>query len=202
MGMCDRYDNLIWLSYARGRLDSGLATEMQSHSETCNECQERLDFARMIAAVVELNSTAPPESWTEEAAAAFKFVHPSQMPSDLFGELIFDSYLHDKEAVRSRSMEIRHLVFDLPDLQIDLALEYSGRQLKVIMGHLLSKSADPAGMVRDLSLGLCAGGRVYSTTANGFGEFFFAVDAPITGEPLELRCALKGGQCAIVLIPC
>jgi hypothetical protein len=202
MGTCNRYDNLMWLSFAQGRLDSGLAAEMQSHSESCNECQERLEFSRSIAAVMDLNSTAPPESWTEEAAAAFKLVHPSQAPSDLFAELVFDSYLHDKEAVRSRSMETRHLVFDLPEFEVDLALEYPGRQLKVITGHLLSKSADSAGMVQDFSLELRVAARVYSATANRFGEFSFTVDAAVTGEPLELRCALKGGQCAIVLIPC
>ena len=202
MSTCTLYDNVAWLSYARGYLDSAVAAEMQSHSESCNECRERLELCREIAAVVTLISTAPPESWIKEAVAAFNSVHPSHAPSELFGELVFDSYLHDKEAVRSQSMEIRHLVFDLPEFDVDLVLEYSGRELKLIMGHLLSKGPDSVALDQDSGLELRAADRVYSTVVTRFGEFSFGVDVTITGEPLELRCALKGGQCAIVLIPC
>ena len=202
MGMCSRYDNLEWLSYARGRLDSSIAAEMRTHSESCNECRDWLEFCRTVAAAVDFNSVTPPESWVEEAVEAFKSVHPNRASSDSFAELIYDSYLHDKEAVRSPLMEIRHLVFGLPRFDIDLVLEYSGRQLKLVMGHLLSKGPDFPGMNHDSGVELRAADRIYSTTVNKFGEFLFAVDAPITGAPLELRCALKGGQCAIVLIPC
>jgi hypothetical protein len=201
MHTCNQYNYLMWLSYARGFLDSDFAAEMQSHSESCNDCQERLEFSRRIATALDLSSTAPPESWTDEAVATFQSVHPSPAPSDVFGELVFDSFLHDKEAVRSRSLETRHLLFDLPGFEVDLALEYSGRQLKVMIGHLLSKGADSATTVQDLSVELRAEARTYSATANRFGEFLITVDAAMTGEPLELRCALKGGQCAIVLIP-
>jgi hypothetical protein len=174
---------------------------MRTHSESCRECRDWLDFCSTIAAALELNSATPSESWVDEAVEAFKSVHPNQVSPESFGELVYDSYLHDREPVRSPAVESRHLVFDLPGFDIDLALEYSGRQLKSVMGHLLSKSADP-GMSPESGVELRAADRVYSTTANAFGEFLFAVDAPITGEPLELRCALKGGQCAIVLIPC
>jgi hypothetical protein len=199
MSTCDRYDNLTWLSYAQGSLDSNIAAEIQSHIETCNECRERLEFFRTIV-LAGFYSTSPPESWLEEAAAAFKSVHPSQAPGDFIGELVYDSYLHDEEAVRSLISEDRHLVFDLPRFKLDLVLEYTGRQLKLVMGHLLSKSADSAGD-HDFGLQLRASDHTYSATANRFGEFSFSVDAPVTGEPLELKCELKGGQCAIVLIP-
>jgi len=202
MDTCNRYDYLTWLLYARGLLDSGFAAEMRSHSESCNDCQEWLEFSRRMATVLDLSSTAPPESWTDEAAATFQSVHPIPAPSDVFGELVFDSFLHDKEAVRSRSLETRHLVFDLPEFEVDLALEYSGRQLKVMTGHLLSKGAGSGATVQDLSLELRVAARTYSATSNRFGEFLITVDAAMTGEPLELRCALKGGRCAIVLIPC
>ena len=201
MSSCNRYDNLMWLSYARGRLDSSVVVEMQSHSESCHECREQLDFSRKIAAVMDLSSVGPPESWTEEAAAKFEFAETSQQPSEIIADLVFDSYLHDKEAVRSRSMETRHLIFDLPEFEVDIALESSGRQLKVMMGHLLPKGADSAGIIQDLSLELRVAARIYATRPNRFGEFLFTVDAKIT-EPLELRCAFKEGPCAIVLIPC
>ncbi len=206
METCNRYNDMMWLSYARGLLDSGVAAEMQSHGEFCNQCRERLEFSRRMAAVIDLYSTVPPESWTEEAAETFKSVHPSVhrggSAAELFAEVVFDSYLHGKEAVRSRSMESRHLVFDLPQFEIDLALEYSGRQLKSMMGHLLSKTQDSAGILEESNLELRVAGRSYSATVNRFGEFSIPVDAALTGEPLELRCMLKGGQCAIVLIPC
>jgi hypothetical protein len=200
MSACGRYDNLTWLTYAQGRLDSNVAAEMQSHSESCNECRGRLEFCRTIV-LAGFYSASPPESWLEEAAATFKSVHPSQAPTDFIGELVYDSYLHDEEAVRSLIVEDRHLVFDLPAFKLDLVLEYSGRQLKLVMGHLLSKSADSAAGDHDFGLELRASDHLYSATANRFGEFSFSVDAQITGEPLELRCELKGGQCAIVLIP-
>src|SRR5438132_1113982 len=111
MGTCTRYDNLAWLSYVRGRPDSGVAAEMRAHSESCNECHDWVEFCRTIAEAVDLNSATPPESWMEEAVAAFKSAHPNRASSDSFGELVYDSYLHDKEAVRSPRMEIRHLVF-------------------------------------------------------------------------------------------
>jgi hypothetical protein len=57
-------------------------------------------------------------------------------------------------------------------------------------------------MDQDSNLELRSADRIYSTRVNRFGEFSFVVDVPITGEPLELRCTLKGGKCAIVLIPC
>lgn len=201
MSMCTRYDNLTWLSYARGGLDSGVAAEMLSHSESCDECRERLEFFRTITSVSDFYSTSPPESWMEEAAAAFKSVHPVSAPSTSFGELVYDSYLHDTEAVRSTSVEDRHLVFDLPEFEVDLVLEYSGRQLKLIIGRLLSRNAESAARDHGVELELRTADGIYSARANSFGEFSFAVDAPTTGEPLELRYALKGGQCAIVLIP-
>lgn len=202
MSTCARYDNLAWLSYARGRLDPRIAAEMRTHSESCNECRDWLEFCRTMTAAVDLNSVAPPQSWVDEAIDAFRSVHPDQGSSDSFGELVYDSYLHGKEAVRSPGMEVRHLVFDLPGFDVDLVLEFSGRQLKSVIGHLLAKSADFPVVSSDVALELRAAGRVYSTTANTFGEFLFAVDASINSEPLELRCTLKGGQCAILLIPC
>jgi hypothetical protein len=85
---------------------------------------------------------------------------------------------------------------------MNLNLKYSERQLNLLMGHLLSKSANSSTTDHDFGLELSAADRIYSTTANRFGEFSFAVDALVTSEPLELRCALKGGPCSIVHIPC
>lgn len=201
MSTCARYDNLAWLSYARSRLDPSVAAEMRAHSESCNECRDWLEFCRIVTSAIDLSSVEPPESWVDEAVEAFGSVYPNQVSSDSFGELVYDSYLHGKEAVRSPGREVRHLVFELPGFDIDLVLEHSGRQLKSVIGQLLSKGGDFTGVSSESSLELRAASRVYSTTVNRFGEFLFAVDAPISGEPLELRCALKGGQCAIVLIP-
>src|ERR1051326_1172160 len=108
MAMCNRYDDLRWLSYARRELHSSLAAEMESHSESCDQCRKQLEFSRKIASVVELNALAPPESWTTEAAAQFDSFRPSPESSQVFGNLVFDSYLHDREPVRSPRREIRH----------------------------------------------------------------------------------------------
>ncbi|HTG52996.1 MAG TPA: hypothetical protein VMA33_09075, partial [Candidatus Tectomicrobia bacterium] len=116
--------------------------------------------------------------------------------------LIFDSYVHSIEAVRSRGLETRHLVFELPSFELDLSLEYSGRQINMVLGHLLPKAAQSSEMNQDLILELLIADRRYSATPNRFGEFSFGVQAPLTGEPLELRCAFKEGPCAVVLIPC
>ena len=105
--------------------------------------------SRKIADIIDLNRTAPPESWTSEAAAKFGSTDaPDSQRSRIFGDLIFDSHLHTAEAVRSSIAETRHLIFDLFKYEVDLALEYSGRQLKLMMGQLLAKTADSADTCR------------------------------------------------------
>jgi hypothetical protein len=202
MDTCNRYDDLRWLSYARGRLDSDVAADMKLHQESCKECARRLEFSRKIAAIIELNASEPPESWTDEAVAEFDGADLSRESSHIFGNLVFDSYVHEMEAVRSRSLETRHLVFELPGFELDLSLEYSGRQINTIMGHLVAKSEQSSSMSPVFSLELLVADRSYSTTPNPFGEFSFSVKAQLTGEPLELRCAFEEGPCAVVLIPC
>jgi hypothetical protein len=201
MATCNMYDGLMWLSHARGRLESSVAAEMELHAASCEECAKSLEFSRKFAAIMDLNSADPPDSWIEEAAAKFEFIDPDMQPSELFGDLVFDSYLHDREAIRSGS-EIRHLVFDLPTFEIDLALEYSGRQINMIMGHLLSKTTEQATVIPGFSLELKAPDRTYSTKPNQFGEFSFSIASETTREPLELRCAFEEGPCAVILIPC
>jgi hypothetical protein len=202
MGICIKYDDLMWLSYARGGLESSVCAEMELHRAACGECAKRLDFCRKLAGIVELNSAEPPESWLDEASAKFDSVDMGKQTSNLFGALVFDSYLHGQEAVRSRSSENRRLVFDFPGFEIDLALEYSGRQINLIIGRLLAKTAEAATIVNDFSLNLLAADRTYSTRPNAFGEFSFSLDSQVTGEPLELRCAFDEGPCAVILIPC
>src|SRR6185436_6061680 len=125
MDACNRYDTLEWLACVRGQLDSTVTSAMKEHCESCSECQGKFDFFSKVAQVAELNSQGPPESWTSEAAAMFEAEQPSG-ESKVYGDLVFDSYLHDTEAVRSRRLEMRHLVFDFPAFEIDLALECSG----------------------------------------------------------------------------
>ena len=202
MATCNEYDDLMWISYAKGCLESQVAAEMELHSAACEECTKRLDFSRKFKAIVDLNSADPPEGWTEEAAGKFRFADPNPQRSELFGDLVFDSYLHDQEAIRSKRSEIRHLVFDWPAFEISLALEYSGRQINAIMGTLLSKTAEQAAIAPAFSLELFAAGRTYSAKPNQFGEFSFNLASEISREPLELRCAFKEGPCALILIPC
>ncbi len=201
MSSCTRYDNLMWLSYAKGQLDQSLVSEMQSHSQICDDCRKQLDFSQKIAGIIDMTSAAPPESWTEEAAAQFGIAGQTPESTNIFGDLVFDSYLHGKEAVRSRGIQTRHLTFDLQNCEVDIAMEYSGRQLNLLVGHLLSKTAVALARVEECSLELRLSDSSYSTRPNGFGEFSFNVQTQITGEPVELRCMFKGGPCAIVLIP-
>jgi hypothetical protein len=201
MNTCNRYNNLMWLSYARGALDSVAVAELESHCASCSDCHKQLDFFRKIADIIDLNRTVPPESWTSEAAAKFGSTDDSGR-SRIFGDLIFDSHLHTAEAVRSSVAERRHLIFDLFEYEVDLALEYSGRQLKLMMGQLLPKTADSSGVLPDCNLELRVAARTYSTKPNQFGEFSFTVDSQDTGGSLELRCIFEEGSCAAVLIPC
>lgn len=202
MDTCNRYDDLRWLSYARGRLEPGVAAEMELHEESCKECASRLDFSRKVAAILDLTAAEPPDSWLDEAAAEFEAADLNRQPSHVFGNLVFDSYVHETEAVRSRSLDTRHLVFELPGFELDLALEYSGSQINTIMGHLVSKTGLPGSTGQDFSLKLLVAEQSYSAKPNQFGEFSFSVKAQFTGQPLELRCAFKEGPCAVVLIPC
>jgi hypothetical protein len=174
---------------------------MKLHSESCSECKATFDFFSKIADIADLNAMEPPESWTSEAADQFD----PDMATDesiVHGDLVFDSCIHDVEAVRSRRMEARHLVFDFPGFQIDLVLEYSGLQLDLIMGHILSKAPQLTKDLGRFGLELRLDTHFYSTTPNTLGEFIFKLQARTSGEPLELRCTTEEGLCAIVLIPC
>jgi hypothetical protein len=199
MSKCTLYDPLTWLSYARNQLAHAITAEMESHSESCTECRSRMVFSRKIASVVDLNVEPPPESWTSEAAAQFQLVARNQETSNIVGDLITDSYLHDEGVVRSGGTESRHLVFDLHKFEARLSLEYSGRRLSTVTGHVASKHGDLAvAFVAELRVAE----RTYSAKSNPFGEFSFSIDVPAGDEPLELRFIFEEEPCAIVLIPC
>jgi hypothetical protein len=155
-------------------------------------------FANKIAGIVDWNLEAPPETWTSEAAAQFESVTLDANTSSVFGNLVSDSYLRDVAIVRSGRLEIRHLVFDLHQFEIDLALEYSGRRLNTVIGHISAKRDEA---LTEFIAELRVSESTYSAKPNRFGEFSFSVDAPASGEPFELRCTFKEGPCAIVLIP-
>jgi hypothetical protein len=200
--MCKQYDELAWLSYSVGRAEPAIAAAMKSHSEWCEECGKQLEFSRKIAGIIDLNSAGPPDSWSAEAVEKFKLVQPSKETSDIFGNLVFDSYIHNRGAVRSGRTETRHLIFDLPAFEVDCELQFSGTRLKAMMGHLVAKTADSLPNLPEVSLELRIAAATYSTKPNELGEFLFPLNTQITGEPLELRCTLKEEPCAIVLIPC
>src|SRR5215831_1522807 len=184
MDTCNKYDTQLWFSYMKGRLEPGVVSEIESHCDSCDQCRAQLDFFRKMAAIVDLNSLDPPEGWTAEAAARFQPA-PQEDDSKVYGDLLFDSCLDDREVVRSKRMETRHLVFDFPGFEIDIALEYAGQQLSLLMGHILPKSRDPLVNPSGFRPELRVDTRVYSTTPNKLGEFIFKIDAPITGDPLE-----------------
>ncbi len=201
MGTCNKYDDLMWLSFVKGEIDSAVAAEMESHCRSCEECRTQSGFLRKIESVKDFYSQEPPSSWTSEALAQFGSASQNDQNS-LYGELVFDSCVHEMEAVRSQRLEMRRLVFDLPGFELDLAMEYSGPQLEMVMGHLLSKTAEPIEHVERLNVELSIDSRTYATKPNELGEFIFRVGARPSGEPMEIRCESEEGTCAIVLIPC
>ena len=200
MAACDRFDNLMWLSYLKGRLSAAETVEMESHSASCNDCQSQLDFFRKIVGIIELNSATPPESWTDEAEAKFDLAASNRNISHIFGQMVFDSYLHEEKAIRARTIEVRHLIFDLPKLQLDLVMESSGRQLKSMIGQLLPKPGESIESFEESILEVEVASHRYTTKPNWFGEFLFKIDAEMTGEPLELRYAFEEETC-VILIP-
>src|SRR5437867_1246052 len=200
MGACDRFDSLTWLSYAKGRLTAASTAEVESHAASCHECQDQLDFFRKIIGIIELQSAAPPESWTKEAGAKFRLAGSNQDVSRVFGEMVFDSDLHDEKLIRSRTMEARHLIFDSPQFQVDLVMESSGRQIKSVIGQLLAKPGKPAEDFEESVLTITVASCTYTAVANRFGEFLFKIDAEMTGEPLELCYTFKEETC-VILIP-
>jgi hypothetical protein len=185
----------------KGRLEPDLVSEIESHCESCDECRGQLDFFRKMAAIADLNSAEPPEAWTVEAAGRFQPAPPGG-ESKVYGDLLFDSCLDDREAVRSKRMETRHLVFDFPRFELDIAMEYAGRELRMLMGHILLKTPHHLASPGNFRLELTVDEHVHSAAPNKLGEFLFKVEAPLTRDPLELRCTSEEGQCAVVLIPC
>jgi hypothetical protein len=188
----------MWLSYARNRVASDEAAGMKVHAESCAQCRSEMIFSNKIAGTLDWNLESPPETWTSEAAAQFESTTLDGETSNVFGNLVADSYLRDEGTVRSSRMESRHLVFDAHQFEVELALEYSGRQLNTVIGHLSSKGG---GTLAEFLAELRIAENTYSAKPNQFGEFWFSVDAPASGETFELRCTFKEGPCAIVLIP-
>jgi len=200
MGDCKRYDVAFWISCMKGNLDALTVSELESHCQSCVECRTERDFFQKLSGVVEIEGLDPPEDWAAEASARFDSnVVGSERA--LVAELVFDSLLHDAEAVRSRRLETRHLVFNVTGFQIDLILEYSGPRLDMLMGHVL-----PTGRRQNaynpVELEIRYESGVLSTLSNELGEFIFKLGTRSGGDPLELRCTFQEGPCAIVLIPC
>jgi hypothetical protein len=184
-----------------GQVDARLTTDMNSHAKSCPECRAQLDFFQKIETIPELKTFAPPENWIREAIAKFEAVGTSVEPT-IIGELLFDSRLHDIDAVRSPRLETRHMVFDLDTFEVDVALEEFGPQLNMVMGHILSKSSESPAELSEWKLELRVDANTYEAAPNELGEFIFRVPSSITGETLELRCTSQEGVCAIILIPC
>jgi hypothetical protein len=201
MGTCNRYDDLAWISFVKRQIDSTVAAEMRSHCESCEECRTQLEFLQKIESIKDFYSQEPPQSWTAEARDQFGSARLVD-EKNVYGVLIFDSCIHEMEAVRSQRLEARHVVFDLPEFELDLALEYSGPQLDMVMGQLLPKGEEPARHFSSFRVELRLDTRSYATKPNELGEFIFRVEAPITGDPLEIRCISEEGACATVLVPC
>jgi hypothetical protein len=188
----------MWLSYATNHVASDVAADMKAHAESCAACRSEMIFSGKIAGILDWDSETPPENWTSEAIAQFGSARPDVETPIVFGNLVSDSYLRDEGTVRSGRSENRHLVFDLHEFEVDLALEYSGRQLNTVIGHMSGKRE---GNMGEFVAELRVAETIYSAKPNQFGEFSFSVDAPASGEPFELRCTFKEGPCAIVLIP-
>jgi hypothetical protein len=188
----------MWLSYARNRVASDEADDMKAHAESCAQCRSEMIFSSKIVGTLDWNLEAPPETWTSEAASQFRATTLDAETSNEFGNLVSDSYLREEGTVRSGRMESRHLVFDLHRFEVDLALEYSGRRLNMVIGHLSAKGGDA---LTEFLAELRIAENTYSAKPNQFGEFWFFVDAPAYGETFELRCTFKEGPCAIVLFP-
>ena len=206
MSTCNRYHDLSWHSVVRGQIDSAVAAEMKSHCESCDECRTQLDFWQKIESskdfYSDFYSQEPPGSWTAEALAQFDLLTPVE-GKNVYVVLVFDSCLHEMAGVRSQRLETRRVVFDLPGFELDLALEYSGPQLGMLMGHLLSKTPQPAEDFGRFRVELRIDSQVYATKPNELGEFIFRVEAlPTSGSPLEICCISEEGTCAIVLVPC
>lgn len=200
MGACDRYDTAFWISTMKRNLDATTMTELESHCASCEQCREEFDFYDKLSRIVELETLEPPEAWTSEAAARFDSTATLHEQS-IVADLVFDSLLAEADAVRSRRLETRHLVFDVAGFEIDLVLEYSGPRLDMVMGHVMTKDHRERTNGR-VGLELRAEARVYSTLSNELGEFTFKLGTRMGGDPLELRCKFQEGPCAIVLIPC
>jgi hypothetical protein len=201
MSTCNRYDDLSWLSFVKGQIDSAKAAEMKSHCDSCDECRIQLDFLQKIESIKDFYLQEPPASWTSEALAQFGLADLTE-EKEVQGVLVFDSCIHDMEAVRSQRLETRRVLFDLPGFELDLALEYSGPQLDMVMGHILPKTTEPVEHFGRFSVELRIDSHLYATKPNELGEFIFRVEAPTSGDPLEIRCISEEGTCAIVLVPC
>ena len=199
MATCEEYNLLQWIARERGQVDGAEILRMDAHLQSCADCREDAELARKISKSDNMVHAEPPESWVREAAAQFE----SFVPIDnalLIAELISDSYLENAEPLRAGLMTNRKLRFDLPDLQIELLLEYSGPQLEMVIGQLLLQHPRKGNHVQVLELK--ADDKIFTTKPTELGEFLFSIGTPLTGSPLELKCILKEGPCAVLVIPC
>ena len=74
MKTCNAYEEWNWLSFTLGPLNATVSAKMELHSRSCKECGDWLKFCRKIAAIMDLETAAPPESWIEEAVSQFEIM--------------------------------------------------------------------------------------------------------------------------------
>jgi hypothetical protein len=152
-----------------------------------------------VAEFVQSESSEPPTEWIQEALSGFRPAEQTE-PHIFFAGLISDTFLESPAGIRAVNLNERRMVFDSERFRIEVSADFSGRQLRSVVGHLESKlSHEAADIVVPVELAL--GETVLKTFSNKNGEFYFPLEGELSGDPLELRIRLEGGTCLVALVP-
>lgn len=145
----------------------------------------------------------PPREWIDESVRQFNSVRISgEEPPQIFAELIYDSFVRDPEALRSRTLEERHAKFQSADFEVNVLLQTGGGLLRLVVGQLYSQNANRARDVENVEAEVRIRDRAYATFTNARGEFLLDLSTPVTGDPLEIRFRFKEGPCLTLMLLC
>jgi hypothetical protein len=166
-----------WADFARGVVDEERKAAMNSHLDSgCDSCRKVANLWRHVNEIGRRESAyEPPEDTLRNAKAAVRF----QMPKEdiqymkIASKLLFDSQLQPQwVGVRSGESEVRQLLFESGDFNVDIRIELMEDTLKVaLIGQVLNAS-NLEGQIMAAPVTLLSGiHRVAETVTNQFGEF-------------------------------
>ena len=189
----------------RGALGPRERSEVDRHTEVCEACAEAVRFWHRLADMGVRDQHYDPPMDVVEAAHAYAAPRPCEEHSVLsravervqafVATLTLDTLEQALPAgVRSGASVVRQLLYEAPQLAIDLRLENARRPDRIMLAGQIASRERPGAVGEGIRVALVAIGiatEVAAVMTNRFGEFQCEFDRR---DDLSLSIALKDGR--------